>query len=170
MDASKLSSLLASPLILFSLTLIVCPCHLSDVRPYAFVRLRYSFFKAFLSCPLVWWCPLPIFPSACRFRFLQAFWYGWFGCSIPFVIRLFPFFIMSMVYFSRPNPIHISWLYILIIGNKISNFFYLFFANSLIFAKKAWLGGWFFLRVRKFVAIWAFSKYYMIDRFVSVTT
>ena len=39
------------------------------------VLLRYTFFKCFLSSPLVWWCPLLISPSISKFPFLRAFWF-----------------------------------------------------------------------------------------------
>ena len=38
------------------------------------VLLKYSFLF-FLSSPHVWWRPLPIFPSICRFPLLRVFWY-----------------------------------------------------------------------------------------------
>ena len=42
-------------------------------------RKAFSFFwgTLFLVCPsslLVWWCPLPIFPSTCNFLYLQVIW------------------------------------------------------------------------------------------------
>ena len=36
-----------------------------------FIFLRY-YFLFFISSPLVWWCPLPIFPSTCKFSFPQS--------------------------------------------------------------------------------------------------
>ena len=38
------------------------------------VHLKYSF-VIFFSPPLIWWCPLSIFPSTCNFSFLQEFWF-----------------------------------------------------------------------------------------------
>ena len=43
---------------------------LSLVSSSFFVLLGYSFL-IFLSSPLVWWCPLSIFPSICKFLFLR---------------------------------------------------------------------------------------------------
>ena len=50
-------------------------------------------FIHFLSSPLDWWFPLPIFPITRNFPFLQTFrFFFWFDSSIPFVICLFSFF------------------------------------------------------------------------------
>ena len=43
-------------------------------------RVVFSFtwdilFFFFLSSPIVWWYPFLIFPSVCKFPFLQAFWF-----------------------------------------------------------------------------------------------
>ena len=65
------------------------------------------------------------FNSACLmvstsniFKFLEFFFFpsvlilSLLGTYLPSVIRLFPFFLMGMVYFSLPNSIIISWQYI----------------------------------------------------------
>ena len=57
-----------SPLMRFLLYSLV------SSRVFFFVHLRFSFIF-FFSTPLVWWCPLPIFPSICKFPFLLAFWF-----------------------------------------------------------------------------------------------
>ena len=54
-----------------------------------------------------------------------------FGSSIPSVICLLPLFITSMAHFSMPNPIPISWLYILTVRIRVSNSFS-FWAKSLM--------------------------------------
>ena len=48
------------------------------------------FYLFFLSSPLVWWCPLPIFPSIFKFPFLQAFW-----SSLGIVFRFLPLCVIS---------------------------------------------------------------------------
>ena len=49
-------------------------------------------FQFFLSSPLVWWSPLSIFPSICKFPFLRAFsFFSWFCISFPFIICRFRF-------------------------------------------------------------------------------
>ena len=30
----------------------------------------------FISSPLVWWCPFPLFPNTSKFSFLQVFWFS----------------------------------------------------------------------------------------------
>ena len=57
---------------------------------------------------------------------------SWVGSSIPFLVSLFPFLIISMVYFLIPNSIAISWLYILIVWIK---FFFFFFMCMFIFGQ-----------------------------------
>ena len=47
------------------------------------IGLRYSFF--FLSSPLIWLCPLPIFPSPCKFPFSRAFWFFYY-LAVPFLL------------------------------------------------------------------------------------
>ena len=79
----------------------------------------------FSSSPLIWWRQLPIFSE--RFDFFLI----WFLLdSIPSVMRRFPLFTTSMVHFSMPNSILISWLYILTDSIRVSNTFS-FLANSL---------------------------------------
>ena len=46
--------------------------------PYFLVSSCFSpwiLFFIFISFLLVWWCPLPIFPSTWKFPFLRAFWF-----------------------------------------------------------------------------------------------
>ena len=38
-----------------------------------FLSSEIHFYNFFLLYPLVWWCPLPLFPSACTFPFLRTF-------------------------------------------------------------------------------------------------
>ena len=45
----------------------------------------------------------------------------WFGSSIPFVMCRFPLFTISMVHFSMPNSIPMSWLYTLPAGIGVSS-------------------------------------------------
>ena len=89
-------------------------------------------FSFFLSSLLVWWGLFPIFQSTCKFPFLWPFWFfSWFGSSIHFIICLFPLLIISVVHFSMPNSIPISWLYILTARIRVSLLFS-FSANSLM--------------------------------------
>ena len=53
-----------------------------------------------------WWWWFPIFPSTCKFPFLQVFWFfSWAGSFIPSIICHFPLLIISMAHFSKPNSI-----------------------------------------------------------------
>ena len=101
------------------------------------VRQRYAFFMFFLSSPLLWWCPLQIFPSSCMISFLRAFWFFLFSSSIPLVIWLFPPVIICIFrvsdYFSLfsnglMSSRYIWWLifsyrplYILRVGNWVAS-------------------------------------------------
>ena len=90
--------------------------------PVVFSFSRETLFKFFfLSSPLVWWCPLPIFPSTCKFPFLWFF--SRFGNSIPCRFLLL---IICMAHFSIPNSIPISWLYILTVYVRTFNYFFIF--------------------------------------------
>ena len=84
-------------------------------------------FLLFLSFPLDWWCPFPIFPSTCNFPFLRAFWF-FLDLVILFLLLFFlnPLFIMSIAYCSIPNFIPISWLYIPIVCIKVFSSFSFF--------------------------------------------
>ena len=61
---------------------------------------------------------------------------SWLGSSIPSIRYRLPLFITSMVHFSMPNSIPMSWLYILIACIRVSSSFS-FFANSLMSSR--WL-------------------------------
>ena len=56
---------------------------------------------------------------------------SWFGRSIPTIRVRLSLFITSMAYFSMPNSISMSWLYILTVCVRVSNSFS-FLANSLM--------------------------------------
>ena len=60
----------------------------------------------------------------------------WFGCSFPSVMYRLPLFIASMMHFSMPNSILISWLYIL----TVWGFFRLSFYPPVHFLRM-WLSG-----------------------------
>ena len=65
----------------------VCPFDEIPVVGFGFEQFSCSpeilFFNFFLSSPLVWWCPFPIFPGTSNFPFIWAFWFiSWFDCSI----------------------------------------------------------------------------------------
>ena len=92
------------------------------------VRLRYSFLKIFFH--------LRLFDNV-LFQYSQVvvisfslsiLILSWFGSSVLPVIYLSPRLIISIEYFSMPNSIPISWLYILIVCIRVSNCFS-FFAN-----------------------------------------
>ena len=85
------------------------------------VWLLWYPFKFFLSSPLVWWCPLPIFASTSKFPFLRFF--SWFGNSIPSIICRFPLLTICIAHFSMPNSTLISWLYILTAFIRVSDSF-----------------------------------------------
>ena len=40
-----------------------------------FLVLLRNYFLFLISSLHIWWCPLPIFPSICKFPFLRAFWF-----------------------------------------------------------------------------------------------
>ena len=73
---------------------------------FVFVRYSYSFF----SYSFVWWSPLPIYPSSCKFLFNQAFWFFRDCSSIPSVIYPFLFLINGMAQFPLKIFISISSL------------------------------------------------------------
>ena len=82
----------------------------------------FSFSLLFFLSPLH--CPLPKFPSTCKFSFLQTFWF--FLDSIVLFLPLFldfHFFIMCMPRLSMPNSIPISWQHILIVCISLQFFF-----------------------------------------------
>ena len=85
---------------------------------------RFSFL-IFHSSPLVWWCPLLIFLSICKFLFLQTFWF-----SLIFRHYRFPLFIMNLAHFS----LLLFSMYILTACMKVSNSFS-FLAYSLMSSK-----------------------------------
>ena len=60
-----------------------------------FSRSSKVLFYFFLSSPLVWWCPLPIFPSICNFPFLKVFWF-FLELTVLF-LPLFVFFLSSLL-------------------------------------------------------------------------
>ena len=109
------------------------PEYLSSGIAKVFISLmkfpRYSLvsnsFNFFLSSPLVWWCPLPIFQSICKFPFLRV------GSSISSVICHFPLFIMCTAYFSLANSTLMFWLYIVTACVRFWNCFS-FLAHSLM--------------------------------------
>ena len=120
-------------------------------------RVVFSFtcwilFFFFLSFPHVWWCPLPIFSSICRFPCLREFWFclDFVVFCFPSVICHFPLFVISIAHFSLSNSIPVSWLYSLTTCIRVSNSFS-FLANSLMAD--------FFLQFMKFVSVSAFPKY-----------
>ena len=78
---------------------------LYDLVSSSFLVLMRKQFKFFLSSPLVWWCPLPTFPSICKFLILS-----WFGSSISSVMYCFALLIICIAHFSMPNSITMSWL------------------------------------------------------------
>ena len=68
-------------------------------------------FLFFSSSPLVWCCPLSIFPSICKFLLLRTFW-----SFFALVVLFLPLCVVTpinMAHFSKPNSIKMSWLYIL---------------------------------------------------------
>ena len=66
-------------------------------------RLTYSYFL--ISSPLVGWCPLQIFRSACNFNFFPSdLIRSWFDTSILSIICLFPLFIMRIAHFLFHMP------------------------------------------------------------------
>ena len=71
----------------------------------------------------MWDYSLPTLPRTSKCPFLRVFWY-----FLLSVNCIFPLLIMSMAHFSRPNSIPISWIYILIVGLRISNSFSFFFS------------------------------------------
>ena len=95
------------------------------------IYLRYSF--------LIFFFFIHLFNGVCFqysqvliiFFFSEHFDFSWLGSSIPSVIYLFPILFMSMAHFSIVNFIPISWLYILIVCIRVSNFVS-FFANGLM--------------------------------------
>ena len=55
----------------------------------------FSFFwdtlsSFFSSCPLVWWCPLPLLPRILKFPFLRVFWH-----FLGLVVLFFPSWVVS---------------------------------------------------------------------------
>ena len=122
--------------VLPSSILRIVPCILPVLPPrclYLFMKFLLGslvshsselLFKFFLSSPLVWLCPLPIFPSICKFPISERsdFFY-WFGSSVPSVICIFPLFIRIMAHFPIPNSIPISWLHIFIEYIRVSDSF-----------------------------------------------
>ena len=81
---------------------------------------EFGFEKLFLSSPLVWLCPLPIFPSSCNFPFLQVFW---------FFLVMAVLFLPLIVFFHFSFSWHIFQyqIIIIIIIIIIKNVFILFF-------------------------------------------
>ena len=84
----------------------------------------FSFPKVFfLSCSHVKQCPFPIFPIIFTYTFLQES-----GFCLYFVVLFLPssviflFFIISMAYFSIANFTLKSWLYILTVCIRVSNY------------------------------------------------
>ena len=78
----------------------------------------------FLSFPLVWWCPLLIFPSTSNFPFLQAFWFFSLDLAVLFLpLSFFLFSLWAWNIFSVPISIPISLLYIIILCIRIFSFF-----------------------------------------------
>ena len=72
------------------------------------VLLGYSLLIFFLSSLLILCCPLPIFPSTCKFPFFRTFWFFVdFSSSIHSVICIFPLLIISVAHFSIENSIRI---------------------------------------------------------------
>ena len=76
--------------------------------PYSFVSscflvlLGYTFF--FFQSPLVWWCPLPKFPSIFKFPFLQTSWFFLdLEVLFPLSCIISRFFYNSLAHFSMPN-------------------------------------------------------------------
>ena len=64
---------------------------------FSFAWGTLFFFNFFLSSPLVWCCPLPIYPSTCRFPFLRSvLTFSWFVNSVSFVICLFIWLIWKL--------------------------------------------------------------------------
>ena len=93
-----------------------------------FLFFRKTLFYFLFSCPLVWWCPLPILPNTCNVPSLKTFW------LFPDLAVLFLTFFSQLTFqhgtFSVSNPIFIFWLYILIVCIRVSSS--LFWANILI--------------------------------------
>ena len=54
----------------------------------SFLDLLRYLKKSFLSSPIVWWSPLSIFPSICKFPFLGAFWF-----CLDLVVLVLPSFV-----------------------------------------------------------------------------
>ena len=97
------------------------------------VLLKYSFFLFFIfftsTCLLV---SASNIPEYLHVSFFWAFWcFSWFGSLIPSVTCRFPLFITSMVHFSVPNSIPMSWLFILTACIRVFNYFS-FLTNSFI--------------------------------------
>ena len=88
------------------------------------------FLNIFLSFLLVWLCLLQIFPSICRFPFLQTFWL--FPDLVVLFVLLSVFSIPSYGTFFYQNSMLISSLYILIVYIRVLflSFFYFFFYFS----------------------------------------
>ena len=102
------------------------------------VPRRYTFYLFFLLSLFALCCWLQIIPSICKFLFLWAFWFfSGFGSSILSVMYRFPLYIVSMAYFSLPNSIPMSRLYIFIACISVSIFLF-------ISGKMFNIGVWFF--------------------------
>ena len=103
--------------------------HLTRVLLYCFVSssflvpLRYYFliFSFISSCLIVTASNIPM--ENCRFSFLRTFWFflDLVVLFLPLCV-VSPLFITSMAHFSTPNSIPISWLYILTVCIRVSNF------------------------------------------------
>ena len=108
---------------------------------------------SFLLCSLLSGSFLVLLRSFCVFS-PSALIFSLFGSSIPSIVCRFPLFIISMVYFSMPSSIPISWLYILTVCIRVPISFS-FLANSLLSSMYI---GWviFFLRFVKFLSTCAF--------------
>ena len=89
----------------------------------------FSYF--FLSSPLVWWCPRPVFPRACNFPFLKVFSFFSYLPVLFLLLLLFSNFSLSAWHFLRLNSITIYWLYIFIFCIRVSSSFS-YFANTLL--------------------------------------
>ena len=65
-------------------------------------RLRYVF--VIVSSQSNWWCKLSIFPITCKFPFLQAFIFSWFGTSLAFDFSRFLLLFIRKAHFLCQFP------------------------------------------------------------------
>ena len=86
------------------------------------LRSSEVLFLFFPSSPLIWWCPLPVFPSTFNFPSLKLS-----SCIFDLAVLfhpqiLFLSFIINMAHFSMPNSISITWIYIFIVCIKVFSY------------------------------------------------